>query len=177
MAAEYAMRGQYSVKSDVFSLGVLILEMVTGRKNSSFADSEQPVDLLSLVSTSSAAHLACPKLVSSNSLANDLPRICVQVWEHWTTGAIEELLDPFLGRRAPRDQMLKLVNIALLCVQDSPADRPMMSSVNVMLSSDTVSLQVPSRPTFCIQEMEDGSSFYSQSASKESRATMSPNEA
>ncbi|RLN00924.1 hypothetical protein C2845_PM06G10610 [Panicum miliaceum] len=147
MAAEYAMRGQYSVKSDVFSLGVLILEMVTGRKNSSFADSEQPVDLLSLV------------------------------WEHWTTGAIEELLDPFLGRRAPRDQMLKLVNIALLCVQDSPADRPMMSSVNVMLSSDTVSLQVPSRPTFCIQEMEDGSSFYSQSTSKESRATMSPNEA
>ncbi|CAN6349328.1 unnamed protein product [Urochloa humidicola] len=131
MAPEYAMRGQYSVKSDVFSLGVLILEMVTGRKNSNFADSDQSVDLLSLV------------------------------WEHWTTGAIEELIDPFLGRRAPRDQMLKLVNIALLCVQDNPADRPAMSSVNVMLSSNTVSLQVPSRPTFCIQEIEDGSSVYS----------------
>ncbi|CAL4896318.1 unnamed protein product [Urochloa decumbens] len=131
MAPEYAMRGQYSVKSDVFSLGVLILEMVTGRKNNSFADSEQSVDLLSLV------------------------------WEHWTTGAIEELIDPFLGRRAPRDQVLKLVNIALLCVQDSPADRPAMSSLNVMLSSNTVSLQVPSRPTFCIQEVEDGSSVYS----------------
>jgi serine/threonine protein kinase len=51
MAPEYAMHGQYSVKSDVFSLGVLILEMVTGRKNTTVGDSEQSVDLLSLVST------------------------------------------------------------------------------------------------------------------------------
>jgi hypothetical protein len=50
MAPEYAMRGQYSVKSDAFSFGVLLLEIVTGRKNSSFADSEQSIDLLSLVS-------------------------------------------------------------------------------------------------------------------------------
>ncbi|KAG2598552.1 cysteine-rich receptor-like protein kinase 10 [Panicum virgatum] len=154
MAPEYAMHGQYSVKSDVFSLGVLILEMVTGRKNSSFDNSEQSVDLLSLV------------------------------WEHWTTGKIEELLDPFLSRRAPQDEILKLVNVGLLCVQDSPADRPMMSSVNIMLSSNTVSLQAPSKPTFCVQEMEDQSHFYSdahpratqfQSTSK-SKATMSPNE-
>jgi serine/threonine protein kinase len=55
MAPEYAMRGQYSVKSDTFSLGVLILEIMTGRKNSSsFANSEESVDLLSLVSTSAA---------------------------------------------------------------------------------------------------------------------------
>jgi serine/threonine protein kinase len=39
MAPEYAMHGQYSVKSDVFSLGVLFLEMVTGRKNTTFDDS------------------------------------------------------------------------------------------------------------------------------------------
>ncbi|KAL6624702.1 hypothetical protein ACP70R_032023 [Stipagrostis hirtigluma subsp. patula] len=153
MAPEYAMRGQYSVKSDVFSLGVLILEIVTGKKNTnSFADSEESVDLLTLV------------------------------WEHWTTGTTEEMLDPFLRRRAPRDQMLKLVNIGLLCVQDNPADRPMMSSVNVMLSSNTVSLQSPSRPTFCTEDMEAGlyvsSDAYpraSQSNSK-SKATMSPNE-
>jgi len=52
MAPEYAMQGQYSVKSDVFSLGVLILEIVTGRKTSSLDNSEESVDLLSLVSTS-----------------------------------------------------------------------------------------------------------------------------
>lgn len=52
MAPEYAMQGQYSVKSDVFSLGVLILEIVTGRKNSSLDNSGESVDLLSLMSTS-----------------------------------------------------------------------------------------------------------------------------
>lgn len=46
------MRGQYSVKSDVFSFGVLVLETVTGRKNTGFTNSEQCVDLLSLVSDS-----------------------------------------------------------------------------------------------------------------------------
>ncbi|ONM58038.1 Cysteine-rich receptor-like protein kinase 10 [Zea mays] len=34
MAPEYMMRGNYSVKSDAFSFGVMVLEIVTGRKNS-----------------------------------------------------------------------------------------------------------------------------------------------
>lgn len=110
----------------------------------------------------------------------------MQVWEHWSTGTIEELLDPFLlSSRAPQHQMSKLVNIGLLCVQDSPADRPTMSSVNVMLSSNRVSLQVPSRPTFCVQEMEGQSHLYSdayhralklQSTDKSKGTIMSPNE-
>ncbi|KAK1280227.1 Cysteine-rich receptor-like protein kinase 8 [Acorus gramineus] len=36
MAPEYAMRGHYSTKSDVFSFGVLVLEIITGLRNSSF---------------------------------------------------------------------------------------------------------------------------------------------
>uniref|UniRef100_A0ACD5V1V0 Uncharacterized protein n=1 Tax=Avena sativa TaxID=4498 RepID=A0ACD5V1V0_AVESA len=151
MAPEYAMRGQYSVKSDAFSFGVLLLEIVTGRKNSSFADSERSIDLLSLV------------------------------WEHWSTGTVEELADPSLGGRTPGGQMLKLVNIGLLCVQDNPADRPAMSAVNVMLSSGTVSLQAPSRPTFCVDDMEGFSDMYSGayprgSQSQSQTKAMSPNE-
>jgi hypothetical protein len=81
--------------------------------------------------------------------------------------------------------MSKLVNIGLLCVQDSPADRPTMSSVSVMLSSNTVSLQVPSRPTFCVQELEGDSHLYTdaykralklQSTDKTKATIMSPNE-
>lgn len=50
MAPEYAMRGLYSVKSDVFSFGVLVLEIVTGRRNSGLYGSDQDADLLNLVS-------------------------------------------------------------------------------------------------------------------------------
>jgi serine/threonine protein kinase len=42
MAPEYAMFGQFSIKSDVFSFGVLVLEIISGQKNwphSSWAES------------------------------------------------------------------------------------------------------------------------------------------
>lgn len=74
---------------------------------------------------------------------------CMQVWEHWTTGTLVEIMDPSLSSLAPRDLMLKCIHIGLLCVQDDHEDRPMMSTVNVMLSSSTVTLQAPSRPAFC----------------------------
>ncbi|PWA56376.1 Concanavalin A-like lectin/glucanase, subgroup [Artemisia annua] len=46
MAPEYAMNGQFSVKSDVFSFGVLLLEIVTGHKNHSFQNGVMMEDLL-----------------------------------------------------------------------------------------------------------------------------------
>ena len=36
MAPEYAMEGVFSVKSDVFSFGVILLEIISGKKNSGF---------------------------------------------------------------------------------------------------------------------------------------------
>jgi serine/threonine protein kinase len=50
MAPEYMMRGNYSVKSDTFSFGVMVLEIVTGRKNNDDDDgSRQSDDLLTRV--------------------------------------------------------------------------------------------------------------------------------
>ncbi|RLM84942.1 putative receptor-like protein kinase [Panicum miliaceum] len=153
MAPEYAMRGHYSIKSDVFSFGVLILEILTGRRSSGSFNIEQSVDLLSLV------------------------------WEHWTMGTIVEIMDPSLRGKAPTEQMLKCVHIGLLCVQDNPVDRPMMSTVNVMLSSGTVSLQAPLKPVFFIPKSGYYSTVYSESYPTGSQSTgnvvsgaMSPNE-
>ncbi|XP_062202870.1 cysteine-rich receptor-like protein kinase 6 [Phragmites australis] len=124
MAPEYAMCGHYSIKSDVFSFGVLVLEIVTGRRNSGSYNSNQDVDLLT------------------------------HVWEHWTRGNVMELIDPSLSDHPPIEQMLKCIHIGLLCVQRKPAARPMMSWVNIMLSSSTVRLPSLSRPAFWIQDQE-----------------------
>ena len=51
MAPEYAMHGRFSIKSDVFSFGVLILEIVSGQRNNCFRNGEDVEDLLSNVST------------------------------------------------------------------------------------------------------------------------------
>ncbi|RWR90857.1 cysteine-rich receptor-like protein kinase 25 [Cinnamomum micranthum f. kanehirae] len=47
MAPEYVMHGQFSIKSDVFSFGVLLLEIVSGQKNA--YDSDRGGDILSYV--------------------------------------------------------------------------------------------------------------------------------
>uniref|UniRef100_A0A2P2MVA6 Protein kinase domain-containing protein n=1 Tax=Rhizophora mucronata TaxID=61149 RepID=A0A2P2MVA6_RHIMU len=50
MAPEYAMHGQFSVKSDAYSFGVLLLEIISGKKNSSFIQTQGATDLVSYVS-------------------------------------------------------------------------------------------------------------------------------
>ncbi|XP_038981818.1 cysteine-rich receptor-like protein kinase 6 [Phoenix dactylifera] len=131
MAPEDAMRGQISIKSDVYSFGVLVLEIVTGRKNIGSSDSE-----------------------SSKGLLN-------YTWEQWTKGAILEILDPSLGNHCPRNEVLRCIQIGLLCVQEDPSDRPTMSTVVTMLSSDSVSLQDPSQPAFYIGKSGTNSDVYS----------------
>ena len=50
MSPEYAMEGRFSEKSDVFSFGVLLLEILSGRRNSSFYRDEESISLLGFVS-------------------------------------------------------------------------------------------------------------------------------
>lgn len=50
MAPEYALRGYLSVKTDVFSYGVLVLEIISGRKNHDVKLGSEKADLLSYVS-------------------------------------------------------------------------------------------------------------------------------
>ena len=50
MSPEYAMEGHFSIKSDVFSFGVLLLEIISGRRNSSTFDDEKTVNLVGHVS-------------------------------------------------------------------------------------------------------------------------------
>ncbi|VAH11332.1 unnamed protein product [Triticum turgidum subsp. durum] len=118
MAPEYVMRGNYSVKSDAFSFGVLVLEIMTGKKNSDCYNSQQSQDLLTTV------------------------------WEHWVAETVLEVVDPCMNKSFSESDALRCIHVGLLCIQGNPADRPMMSTVAMMLGSNTFSLPTPSKPAF-----------------------------
>ena len=64
-----------------------------------------------------------------------------------------ELIDTSLRNCCLIDQLLKCIHIGLLCVQQKPTDRPSMSAVNFMLTSNDVHLPSLTRPAFCTQEI------------------------
>ncbi|XP_021817361.1 putative receptor-like protein kinase At4g00960 [Prunus avium] len=118
MAPEYAMEGLYSIKSDVFSFGILLLEIITGKKN--FLGFDQCV-----------------------------PTLLAYAWQLWNEGKVLELMDPLLLKDScSPNEFLRYIHIGLLCVQEDANNRPTMSSVVLMLKTETISLSKPERPAF-----------------------------
>ncbi|CAN0852666.1 G-type lectin S-receptor-like serine/threonine-protein kinase B120 [Linum grandiflorum] len=118
MSPEYAMEGLFSVKSDVYSFGVLVLEIVSGRRNTSFRSSDH-VNLISYA------------------------------WDLWTEGTAIELVDPSVRESSNNDEeLLRCIQLGMICVQDNPVQRPTMAAVMLILESDSPSLPMPRQPTF-----------------------------
>ncbi|XP_015941426.1 cysteine-rich receptor-like protein kinase 25 [Arachis duranensis] len=116
MPPEYAMRGHFSDKTDVYSFGVLVLEIVSGKKITSFYDSGYAGDLLNYA------------------------------WKHWRDGTPLELLDTSLRESYSRAEVIKCIHVGLCCVQEDPAQRPTMQAIVLMLNSHTVTLASPAQP-------------------------------
>ncbi|XP_042520781.1 cysteine-rich receptor-like protein kinase 10 [Macadamia integrifolia] len=135
MAPEYLMHGKFSVKSDVFSFGVLVLEIITGKKNSSFYQSDFAEDLLSYA------------------------------WRHWKAGTISDLIDPNLRENCSRSEVMRCVQMGLLCVQEDVADRPTMANIVLMLNRLKVTLPLPSEPAFFLRSRMESKSDQSKSRS------------
>ncbi|XP_048127407.1 G-type lectin S-receptor-like serine/threonine-protein kinase At4g03230 [Rhodamnia argentea] len=121
MSPEYALDGFFSFKSDVFSFGVVVLEIVSGIRNTGFYRSEGTMSLLT------------------------------HAWNLWNDNKALDLMDQVLHETYNRDQVLKCINVALLCVQEDPSDRPTMSNAVFMLGSETVTLPVPKKPAFAVK--------------------------
>ncbi|XP_038981774.1 G-type lectin S-receptor-like serine/threonine-protein kinase At4g27290 isoform X4 [Phoenix dactylifera] len=118
MSPEYAMDGVFSVKFDVFSFGVLVLEIISGKKNRGVSISEYEGNLL--------AH----------------------AWSLWMHGNGLELVDKSISHSISMVEALNCIKVGLLSVQESPKDRPTMSSVVLMLGSKDASLPDPKHPGF-----------------------------
>lgn len=74
----------------------------------------------------------------------------VQAWRLWREGKGLELLDPSVGESYTVAEVLRCIQVGLLCVQERAEDRPTMSSVVLMLSSESASLSQPKNPGFCM---------------------------
>ncbi|XP_042520780.1 cysteine-rich receptor-like protein kinase 10 [Macadamia integrifolia] len=147
MSPEYAMHGQFSVKSDVFSFGVLVLEIISGKRNSSFYQEDFTEDLISYA------------------------------WGHWSGETSLDMIDPNLRENCSRNEVMRCIQMGLLCVQEDVTDRPTMANIVHMLSSFTVTLPSPSQPAFFARnliesgmlmkrkQMKDGESDQSKSRS------------
>ncbi|KAG6695140.1 hypothetical protein I3843_09G082800 [Carya illinoinensis] len=122
MAPEYAMEGLFSVKSDVFSFGVILLEIISGKKNSSFYLTENAQTLLAYA------------------------------WRLWNEGKEMKFVEPVLMESSLTTQQIKkCMHIGLLCVQEDPADRPTMSSVVVLLGDESIlPLPKPKQPALAM---------------------------
>ncbi|KAF2303640.1 hypothetical protein GH714_020479 [Hevea brasiliensis] len=84
-----------------------------------------------------------------------------KAWKLWSKGEGLELMDQSLMRSSVAAEVLKCIQIGLLCVQDDPAERPTMSSVVVMLASDTQTLPQPKQPAFSIGQFVAGPAPFS----------------
>ncbi|XP_062013327.1 putative cysteine-rich receptor-like protein kinase 20 isoform X3 [Rosa rugosa] len=120
MSPEYAMEGLFSVKSDVYSFGVLLLEIITGRKNTGYYYDNPDSNLVG------------------------------HVWDLWKEGRASEIIDTSLGESYPISEVLRCIQIALLCVQEYVEDRPTMSKVVSVLGNDAA-LPSPRKPGFLLK--------------------------
>lgn len=118
MSPEYVIDGHFSIKSDVFSFGVLLLEIVSGKKNRGFSHPYHHHNLLG------------------------------HAWLLWEQNKALELMDACLEDSCVASQVLRCIQVGLLCVQNLPADRPAMSSVIFMLGNEGATLPQPKHPGF-----------------------------
>eukprot|EP00258_Populus_trichocarpa_P009884 XP_002316869.3 cold-responsive protein kinase 1 isoform X2 [Populus trichocarpa] len=116
LAPEYAIRGQLTRKADIYSFGVLLLEIVCGRSNT---NRRFPLEEQYLVE---------------------------RVWDFYQNLELVNLVDTSLAGDYDVEEACNYLKIGLLCIQDVPKQRPSMSTVVMMLMGEIEVNDKISRP-------------------------------
>lgn len=106
LAPEYAIRGQVTRKSDIYSFGVLLLEIVSGRCN------------------------------TNTRLPYEDQFLLERTWALYEQGDLEKIVDAFLGDDLDIQEATRFLKVALLCTQDATKLRPSMSTVLKLLTGE-----------------------------------------
>ncbi|XP_042965126.1 receptor-like serine/threonine-protein kinase SD1-7 isoform X3 [Carya illinoinensis] len=122
---EYVRKGIYSTKYDVYSFGVLLLQIISGKRNTCYYGTHGNLNLLEYA------------------------------YQLWKEGEAFEFVDPSLDDTSSSCKLLKCMQVALLCVQEKPVDRPTMLEVSSMLKNDAGTIGSPKKPAFSIQRDEN----------------------
>ncbi|KAJ9136270.1 hypothetical protein P3X46_033362 [Hevea brasiliensis] len=107
MAPEYVMFGKFSTKSDVFSFGVMLLEIISGKKSNTCYPEDPSLNLIG------------------------------HVWELWKQERALDIVDSCLKEFFPPLEVRRCIQIGLLCVQEEATGRPTMPHVVLMLNGET----------------------------------------
>jgi hypothetical protein len=79
----------------------------------------------------------------------------LQAYVLWKEGKGREFLDPSLDDLSSSCKLLRCMEVALLCVQENPVDRPSMLEVSSMLKNETRAINTPKKPAFSLQRDEN----------------------
>ncbi|KAK9085025.1 hypothetical protein Sjap_025436 [Stephania japonica] len=136
MSPEYVLNGLFSEKSDVFSFGVLLIEIISTKRNSRLYPTQKTLTLLGYA------------------------------WELWRENRALELMDESIRDSCVPQEVLRCIQIGLLCVQEYAAARPTMSSIVSMLGNDNGILPSPEQPGFFLKRTSTVHSGNSSNTSK-----------
>ncbi|XP_010507381.1 PREDICTED: receptor-like serine/threonine-protein kinase SD1-8 [Camelina sativa] len=119
MSEEYALHGKMSERSDIFSFGVTLLEIVTGKRNIEFCNYYHGDSMLDYV------------------------------WRHFDEGNSLQVVDPnFVDCSLVEEEVVRCIQVALLCVQQDVDDRPSTESVALMLATTMMEIPIPKKPNY-----------------------------
>ncbi|CAL9750543.1 unnamed protein product [Musa acuminata subsp. burmannicoides] len=128
MAPEYIAHGQLTEKADVYSFGVLMIEIVTGISNNR------------------------SKICEYDSESSE--GLLTQAWKHFQSGTVEQLMDPnitldrYADGDAVKEEVMKMFHVGLLCTQEIPTFRPSVSCALQMLLDREKQPPAPTKPPF-----------------------------